>query len=115
MTKRELLNGFSKVLRIGYCDLQDLTKYCKRIGYNSGVYGWNWDAFILNYDIAICTGYRGMTGDNIPAECEKEIKEKIAEIEKENKTGDWHKKSDIVRNATLEILYKYNIIAKWMK
>lgn len=115
MTKKELSNGFSKVLKINYCDLQDLTKYCKKIGYNSGMYGWNWDAFILNYDIAICTGYRGMTGDNVPDECIEEINEKIAEIKKENPSGDWHKVSDIVRKSTLEILYKYNIIAEWMK
>lgn len=115
MTKKELNNGFSKVLRIGFCDLQDLTAYCKKIGYNSGVYGWNWDAFILNYDIAICTGYRSMTGDNITPECMDEINEKIKEYKAVDKSGDWHKMGEKIRKIAIDTLYKHGQIKEWMK
>lgn len=115
MTRKELTNSFSKVLRIGYCDLQDLTAYCKKIGYNSGVYGWNWDAFILNYDVAICTGYRSMAGDNISSECKKEINKAIKEYEENHKSGDWHKTGEEVRKIALEILFKHGFIKEWQK
>ena len=51
---------------MGYCDLQYLLRRSNKVGYNSGVYGWNYDVFSLDNDnIAICTGYRGMPGSRI--------------------------------------------------
>lgn len=66
MTKKEIINNFNKVYKIGYCGIQYLLRGKNRIGYNSGVYGWNYDVFSLdNGNIAICTGYRGMPGVSI--------------------------------------------------
>lgn len=114
MTRKDLNDNFSKVLRIGYCDLQKLTPYCKKIGYNAGIYGWNWNAFMLNYDVAICTGYRSLTGDNISNECLGEINTKIDEYLSVNNSGDWHKKSDDIRKIALDVLLKHNEIKEWM-
>lgn len=38
----------------------------KKIGYNSGVYGWNWSAYIYknNMDIIFIEGYRGFPKTN---------------------------------------------------
>lgn len=53
----------------GYCELQDIMKYREPTYYNSGIYGWNCDVYTdYKTDIAITTGYRNMTGRQIPAE-----------------------------------------------
>lgn len=45
----------------GYCKLQGLIKDANKIGYNAGIYGWNYDVY--RYDVGsrtiiIATGYR---------------------------------------------------------
>ena len=66
MTRKEIQNGYKKVYCVGYGELQYLLRRSNKVGYNSGVYGWNYDVFSLdNGNIAICTGYRGMPGIRI--------------------------------------------------
>lgn len=66
MTRKEIQIGYNKVYCVGYCELQHLLRRSNKVGYNSGVYGWNYDVFSLdNGNIAICTGYRGMPGVRI--------------------------------------------------
>jgi hypothetical protein len=66
MTRKEINQNFNKVFAVGYCDLQTLLCRCNRVGYNSGIYGWNYDVYALdNGNIAICTGYRSMPGKSI--------------------------------------------------
>lgn len=66
MTRKQLRNMFKRVFYVGYCDLQYLLSAEMKIGYNAGVYGWNWSAYAINWDTAINTGYRNMTGRRIP-------------------------------------------------
>lgn len=64
---KSLNNGFRKVFRAGYCDLQYIYKYNDPQFYNCGVYGWNCDIYVdYKRDIAITTGYRNMRGASIP-------------------------------------------------
>lgn len=71
MTKKELIQECSNVVRVGYCGLQYLCRSYQtvEIGHNSGVYGWNWTAYLLRHSdgrsVAICTGYRSLTGENV--------------------------------------------------
>ena len=47
---------------VGYCELQHLLYYIPARFYTSGVYGWNFDAYIVtvdDVDYCITTGYRG--------------------------------------------------------
>lgn len=48
----------------GHCDLQYLLHFKQPTMYTCGVYGWNYDVYYI-YDIAICTGYRGMPGKKL--------------------------------------------------
>lgn len=64
MTRKEL-NAFlstCKEVKKGYCCYQDdgLSKFeLKEIGYNSGVYGWNWTCYYNpKTDTAYVSGYR---------------------------------------------------------
>lgn len=48
---------------VGYCELQYLLHFADVRYYTCGVYGWNFDAYIVrvdNTDYCITTGYRGM-------------------------------------------------------
>ena len=66
ITRKEIINNFNKVYCVGYCELQHLLRTSNKVGYNSGIYGWNYDIFSLdNGNVAICTGYRGMPGVRI--------------------------------------------------
>ena len=66
ITRKQLHYMFKHVFYVGYCDLQSLLSDDIKIGYNSGVYGWNWSAYAINWETVINTGYRNMTGRRIP-------------------------------------------------
>lgn len=57
----------------GYANLQHLTKYAKELGYNYGIYGWNWTAYSFP-DFVLVTGYRNLCGTEMK-EAEKFDKE----------------------------------------
>ena len=66
---KRINNGFRKVFRCGYCDLQYIFRNEEPQYYNCGVYGWNCDIYVdYKRDIAITTGYRNMRGKQIPLE-----------------------------------------------
>ena len=74
-------NGFKKVFRAGYCDLQYIYEYEEPQYYNCGVYGWNCDIYVdYKRDIAITTGYRNMRGASIPHELIKKYSDIAKEI-----------------------------------
>ena len=64
---KAIRNNWNKVFCTGYCDLQYIFRYEEPQYYNAGVYGWNCDVYCdFKRDIAITTGYRNMTGREIP-------------------------------------------------
>lgn len=56
-TKRDIMANYDKVIKVGYCDLQNLLKYESPFSYTAGVYGWNADIYDFG-GVAIVTGYR---------------------------------------------------------
>lgn len=77
MTRKAIRNfpGVFRVYYVGDNDLQCLLRFERPVFYNAGVYGWNWDGYLL-FDrsgrmIIINTGYRNMTGRKIPWEIAK--------------------------------------------
>lgn len=109
ITKKELRENYAYIVRVGYCDLATITRELPKIGYASGVYGWNWSAYELRGNdggtVAICTGYRDLAGERVEGLAKYEQKaRKIAE--------DWEtlykdKQKQIKR--LLQNLYKYII------
>lgn len=82
-TMKAIKNNWRNIYSCGYCDLRYIMKYNEPAFYTSGVYGWNCDIYV-DYvrDIAITTGYRGMTGrtiDNAIIEKYSNIAKKITE------------------------------------
>ena len=92
------LNGTNKIITIGYCKLDRILKYFNPIGYNAGIYGWNYDVYdLLGYTFV--TGYRpigNLTDYNL-------IK-KYNELGKElSNLRDWTEKKD----RALELLEEF--------
>lgn len=100
MTRKEIVNNFSKVYSIGYGDMQYLLRYQNRIGYNSGIYGWNFDVYVVN-GIAICTGYRNTPGQRIDYDILKKYEKKAEKIAK-----DYTLDYDKTKRKTNNLLYK---------
>lgn len=95
LTKTDLKNNFKVKVSCGYCELQSLLNMKSRVGYNKGVYGWNFDVFDFG-GVGLITGYRTRGADIVllsdfcnswnerasNATCE-ERKQILAEFEKE--------------------------------
>jgi hypothetical protein len=62
-TAKAIKEGYHKIIRAGYCDLQYLLSNQNPVAYCSGYYGWNFDVYDIN-GVAIATGYRGMPEKN---------------------------------------------------
>lgn len=62
LTNNDLRNNFDVIVSCGYCELQSLLNMKSRIGYNNGVYGWNFDVFDFG-SVGLITGYRTRGAD----------------------------------------------------
>ena len=60
-TRKAITNNYPNIVSVGYCDLYHLLSVTEPIAYTCGVYGWNFDLYVID-DLAICTGYRNMPG-----------------------------------------------------
>lgn len=58
MTKKEIIENYKNVIKVGYCEIQYLTHTAERMGFTAGVYGWNADIYKVDNDTVIVTGYR---------------------------------------------------------
>lgn len=67
LTRNDVRRMFTKIYELGYCEYQNELNKFKKIGYNSGLYGWNYDVYMIDYDTCIVTGYRPF-GEKITSE-----------------------------------------------
>lgn len=58
ITEKRIKEMYKNIIIGSYCELQYLLSYKNPNYYTSGVYGWNADIYIINYDTVIVTGYR---------------------------------------------------------
>lgn len=65
-TSKAIKQSGALVINLGYCEATYLLRYREPLAYNSGVYGWNYDAYDFytrsGKEVIVCTGYRGMPG-----------------------------------------------------
>jgi hypothetical protein len=84
-TRREIKENF-KCYGFGYCALQNILYFENARFYTCGVYGWNFDAFVIEHngqEICLTTGYRGMIYNdmqNITYDTVKEFDNKAEKI-----------------------------------
>lgn len=63
MTRKDVRNEYKNIIRVGYCDLYNTCNRLKKVGYNCGIYGWNFTCYEVDYDTCIVTGYRNLVGN----------------------------------------------------
>lgn len=107
MTNKSINVRFDKVVRLGYARVQHLFALDSRAGYNSGVYGWNSDFYIID-NVAISTGYRP-TG-NIKVSNNKELNNLIDKLDNQayeinkNYNDTWEIKHDKLKALQNELI-----------
>ena len=69
-----------RVYSVGYCKAQFLLMYSRKVGYNAGVYGWNYDVYIVGDDVII-TGYRPFNAEKINYDLLKEYEEEARKVQ----------------------------------
>ena len=57
VSDKEIRNGYYTIA-LGYCDAHYILKYKAARFYNYGVYGWRYDVYEIDWNLAICTGYQ---------------------------------------------------------
>ena len=93
-TNKQIKNNYGYIVRVGYCDLQDLLTGVDPFAYTCGVYGWNFDVYEVN-GTTICTGYRGMVGRSVNYERLKEYEAKAEKIIYDNSLDYCEQKSKV--------------------
>lgn len=68
ITKKAITGAYRNVIKVGYCDMQDALKWREPNFYTVGVYGWNSDVYVIDYDTVIVTGYRPFGNVELPRE-----------------------------------------------
>lgn len=58
VNKKNILNSYKNVIKIGYSDAQYLLSDQTERYYTCGVYGWNADVYEIDSNTCIVTGYR---------------------------------------------------------
>lgn len=101
-TRKDVENTFTKVVKVGYCDLAYLLPETGKIAYNSGVYGWNWHCYRLSNNVAVVTGYRNLFGKRCPREVEFE--ERARAILDYNVDIDWKQREKMMEDLRREFI-----------
>jgi hypothetical protein len=63
-TSAEVKEGYYYIISVGYCDLQYLLKYENPVAYAKGIYGWKFDLYQLDGNVALVTGYQPVSAKN---------------------------------------------------
>ena len=58
LTQKFVRSSFTNIICVPYCGLQDLLRYETPQWFTSGIYGWNADVYMIDFDTCIVTGYR---------------------------------------------------------
>lgn len=66
--EKAITSAYRNVIKVGYCDMQDALKWREPNFYTAGVYGWNSDVYVIDYDTVIVTGYRPFGNVELPRE-----------------------------------------------
>ena len=92
LTRKDVAETYgTKTRSAGYCELQRTLNVLEargavtKLGYNSGLYGWNWTAYLIQgtdkrEDVIIVTGYRNLVGKRIKYEASSYLERQADEL-----------------------------------
>ena len=92
LTRKDVSETYgTKTRSVGYCELQKTLTVLEargvvtELGYNSGLYGWNWTAYLIKgtdkrEDVILVTGYRNLVGKRIKREASSYLERDAGEL-----------------------------------
>lgn len=115
-TRKELKENYN-CIGCGYCNAQDLLYYTSPTFYNTGVYGWNFDGYILRNSengrqLLLTTGYRNTIHHwNIDNDWEiiHKYNEKAKELRKVNYYNYTRDQAQNLIDALIDEVYNISI------
>lgn len=82
-SKKAVMNGYTHIIKVPYCNLQNMLNWENPVAYTCGGDGWHADVYEVGQGIAICTGYQPF-GNVIPKyDTMKEFDNRAEEIRNE--------------------------------
>lgn len=111
VTDKEIRNGYYTI-SLSYCGAQNILAFKNARFYNYGVYGWRYDVYELDWNLAICTGYQPIK--SIPEKINRAAVEIIEKYDKKAAALNScdYKKFDNYRRAIERL---YNRMVKELK
>lgn len=111
-TAKAIKESYKKCYSAGYCDLQFLLRYIDPLYYHAGVYGWDYDVYIID-DVAIFTGYRYPASGikHIPGEIAKKYNKyakKIIDANYYSNNNNYEFVSDVLKNLINDMITELN-------
>lgn len=93
ITLKDLKRFGERCIRLPYAD--SITNDCQKVGWNEGVYGWNWSAYTLEgFDGTLLEGYR-----NFPSWSILPSDQELADLFKAYKSGNHALLIDLLNNV----------------
>lgn len=102
-TKKEMINGYNRILGTGYCTIQYLLQYQSPIAYSAGVNGWSCDYYNID-GILISTGYSPINSKNMILDYDLINKFEIEAQKTIYSNMDYEIKKQIVNQYLYELL-----------
>lgn len=107
-TQKAIKESYSKIVKVGYCNLQSLLNFKTPVAYTCGSDGWHADIYDIN-GVAIVTGYRpfgNITPDYKIVEKYNQLGKEIYE-EEHNPSKDWNKEREEKENRLNQLIKQF--------
>lgn len=79
VTKKEMKENYSKIIKLGYCSAEALLHFQEPIAYSAGVYGWACD-YYTSGSVIISTGYSPIGNINPDYDVVKKFNDQAREV-----------------------------------
>lgn len=108
-TAKAIKERYRKCYSAGYGQLQFLLRYIEPLYYHDGVYGWDYDVYIID-DVAIFTGYRYPSSGikHIPHEIAEKYDKYAKKIIDANHGNKYEFVSDVLKNLINDMIAELN-------
>lgn len=84
VTKKQVMSGYTNVIKVGYCNLQTMLTYVPERYYTCGNDGWHADIYEITPSTVIVTGYQPFGNIKPSYDLCKKYEDKAREILYEN-------------------------------
>lgn len=108
-TAKAIKESYRKCYSAGYGQLQFLLRHIEPSYYHAGVYGWDYDVYIID-NVAIFTGYRYPSSGikHIPCEIAEKYDKHAKNIIDANHGNNYEFVSDVLKNLINDMITELN-------